>query len=517
MITVNSEPESAFLVRNDVKYVLETDNLVLTAGVQAECIMVIQALSGNTGTFTISFMGLTVVFTSVSGTPSATAYEFSEGTFANYTDAGNHMILMLKKNYILADNYDITIDVVSAFACSLKIKAKKKGVAYNISFTSTVTDIQPGAVTNGVNAANRDRFKILHDVFLEEVYNSNNYKLLFSGSAVPNADLQAEFNITDILRSALQYDIPAFTFIGNYLNGAAKRIYTRYAESYNFPTEITTAAYTDTKLAILGAQNFVAAAKGRFYDDIFNITPQKFFTAMPQNTMVSRVQKQYLSMYVYNAVRLRIYADLKYTDNTHETVEVVLFDEITVPGVYTFSVGYNQLNIDSFKASGKTVKGYQITFWDAGADEIYSDSFDFRVDVNEQLFARHILFFNSFGMPETMYFTGKQANQVNLKNELVRKADLQFNNTEKTYEGEMSEINNELQFGYELNSGWKPKEWVNYFTDFLLSRKRLVQMATDWVGINIPAQKVALLEDDKYNYAIKFNYQDAFIEKGIAQ
>lgn len=518
MITVIKQPDNAVLARNDVKYVFETNNLVVTAGVKANCLLVVTSLTANTGTFTLNFMGLSAVFTAVSGTPNPNAYEFKDGGFANYTDYANHLIAMLKKHYVLSDNYNITIDTVGAFTAILKIEAKLTGNTYNISGSSTITNIViSGTVTVGVNATFRERFKILHDVFLEQTYASNNFTLLFKGAAVPNNALQTEFNITDVLSGMLNYHIPTFANVGFFLNSSVKRFYTRYAESFGFPTIIGTAAVTATKIAFLGAQKFVSVAQETFQDDYINTFPQKFITNMPNGTMISQQQAQYLSFYVYYRVKLKLLVQFFYTDNTNETVEVNVYDIINTPGVYTFAVGYNQLSLDDYKVTTKTVKAYTVTFWDATADEIYTQSLTFEIDQMPQLFARHILFFNSFGLPETIYFTGKQTQNVQFKSDLVRKANLQFDAENGIYEGEFTEINNELQFGYELNSGWRSAEWIPYFTDFILSRKRLLQGPDKWIGLNIPAQKISLLEDDKPLVAVKFTYQDSFIEKGVAQ
>lgn len=518
MITVIKQPDNAVLARNDVNYIFETDNLVITPGAKANCLLIVISLIGNTGTFTINFLGLSVVFTGVSGTPNPNAYEFKDGGFANYTDYANHLILMLKKHYKLSDNYNITIDVVGAFAASIKIEAKKVGPGFNINGTSTIaTLVFSGTVITGVDTLNRDRFKILHDVYLENNYASNVFNLLFTGAAIPNNQLQAEFNITDVLRSALSYHIPNFTDNTRFLNQSVKRFYTVAAESFGFPTQVSVATLTATKLAFLGGQNFVTAAQETFQADYINAFPQKFFTAMPNNTMVSKEQKQYLSFYVYDTVTIKLFVQLFYTDNSREIKEVNIYDPITIPGIYTFAVGYNQLSLDDYKVSTKTVKAYTLIFCDASADEIYTQSQTFEVDQMPQLFARHILFFNSFGLPETIYFTGKQTKNLQFKSDLVRKADLQFDTENGIFEGEFTESNNELQFGYELNSGWRSADWINYFTDFILSRKRLLQAADKWIGLNIPAQKISLLEDDKPLVAVKFTYQDSFIEKGVAE
>lgn len=267
-------------------------------------------------------------------------------------------------------------------------------------------------------------------------------------------------------------------------------------------------------MAFLGGQKFVSAAQQEFYDNY--IDTKKFLTAMPQNTVVTKEQKQYLSCWIHEPVVLNFYVNLLYTDNTTFSYLIDPFMDITTAGVYTFECGYDKLDIDAYKDAGKTVSKYTVNLY-TGAGALYLGGPSFLVDNNNTLFNRYILFFNSFGMPETLYLSGKQINNVQFKSDLVRKANLQADTEAAIYDGENAEINNELQFGYELNSGWKSKEWLQYFNDFLLSRKRYLQATDKWIGLNIPAQKVALQEDDKYNYAIKFNYQDSFIEKGIAE
>ena len=313
----------------------------------------------------------------------------------------------------------------------------------------------------------------------------------------------------------MQLHTPAFAPVDYFLNTSVKRFYTRHAESFGFPTTVKSYETTGRKIAFLGAQKFVTAAQQSFYNNYFDVMVKPFLTAMPQNTVVTKEQKQYLSCYVHEAMPLQFYIRVFYTDGTFGNYLLEPAMDIPAEGVYTFECGYNKLAIDTIKEAGKTVGRYVVELYAFG--EPYASEQAFVVDHNNYLFNRYFLFFNSFGMPETMYFSGKQSNNTQLKNELVRKANLQADKETAIYDGEMAEINNELQDGYELNSGWKSEAWVQYFKDFLLSRKRYLQATDKWIGLNIPAQKVALLEDDKYNYAIKFTYQDSFIEKGIAE
>ena len=516
MITVVKQPSNAVLARNDVKYVLSTNNYLVSAGSKAEIQIFVDSFT-NTGTFTLNFMGKSYVFTG-SHTDDNSGLQYYDGFgYSNYLDYANAFKIWIERNFDLNTHYDFVITGAFSYGFFAKIIAKKVGTIYNITGSTTAANTSLFAPVAGVNASYRERFKILHDIYFEDDYASDNFRLLFSGSGMPNESNEVDFNFSVPLTSALQFHIPKFGAANYYRNNAAKSYYTKYAESFGFPTTITAYKKTATKLVLLGAQNFVTAAQETFETNYISTPPQKFITNMPNGTVVSQEQAQYLSFYVYDTVTIKLFVQLFYTDNSSEIVEVNTYDPITTPGIYTFAVGYSQLSLDDYKVSTKTVKAYTVTFWDASADEIYTQSQSFDVDQMPQLFARHILFFNSFGLPETIYFTGKQTKNVQFKSDLVRKADLQFDTENGIYEGEFTESNNELQFGYELNSGWRSADWINYFTDFILSRKRLLQAADKWIGLNIPAQKISLLEDDKPLVAVKFNYQDSFIEKGVAE
>jgi hypothetical protein len=514
MITVIEQPNDAVLVRNDVKYKLYTTNHIVTGGTKAKIVMVVDSFS-NAGTITFNFMGKTYVFNSTSGSDDNSGLQYHNGTgFTSYLNYGIEMVEWLRRNFDLNSNYDITLTLANAVVFIIEIKAKNVGPKYDITASSTATDIAFAVIDTGVDAVYRERFKVLHDVFLEETFGAENYKLLFSGSGVPDAANNIEFNFTDVLRGALQFHTPVFAPTDFYLNTSVKKFYTRHAESYGFPTTVKAYKKTGAKMAFLGGQKFVSAAQQQFYDNY--IDTKKFLTAMPQNTVVTKEQKQYLSAWISEAQNLKFYVRLFYTDNTNSSYLLGPLMAVGSAGVYTFECGYTKLAIDANKTAGKTVSKYIVELYDSD-EEPYVSEQAFVVDNNNTLFNRYILFFNSFGMPETMYFSGKQSNNTQLKNDLVRKANLQADADNGIYDGEMAEINNELQDGYELNSGWKSEAWQQYFKDFLLSRKRYLQATDKWIGLNIPAQKIALLEDDKYNYAVKFNYQDSFIEKGIAE
>lgn len=516
MITVIEQPNDAVLVRNDVKYKLYTTNHIVSGGTKASIQIQVSSFS-NAGTITFNFMGKTYVFNSTSGTDDNSGLQFYDGTgYSVYLDYAQAFKLWLERNFDLNSNYDIVIVGASVLGFIINITSKKVGVKYNITATASPSGgfVNFIALATGVDAVYRERFKVLHDVFLEETFGAENYKLLFSGSGVPDAANNIEFNFTDVLRGALQFHTPVFAPTDFYLNTSVKKFYTRHAESYGFPTTVKAYKKTGAKMAFLGGQKFVSAAQQQFYDNY--IDTKKFLTAMPQNTVVTKEQKQYLSAWISEAQNLKFYVRLFYTDNTNSSYLLGPLMAVGSAGVYTFECGYTKLAIDANKTAGKTVSKYIVELYDSD-EEPYVSEQAFVVDNNNTLFNRYILFFNSFGMPETMYFSGKQSNNTQLKNDLVRKANLQADADNGIYDGEMAEINNELQDGYELNSGWKSEAWQQYFKDFLLSRKRYLQATDKWIGLNIPAQKIALLEDDKYNYAVKFNYQDSFIEKGIAE
>jgi hypothetical protein len=518
MITVMEQPNDAVLVRNDVKYKLYTTNHIVNAGQKASIQIQVSSFS-NAGTITFNFMGKTYVFNSTSGTDDNSGLQFYDGSgYSSYLSYAQAFKLWLERNFDLNSNYDIIIVGSFPLGFVININAKKVGVKYDITASASTSggfvNFVPQA--SGIDAVYRERFKVLHDVFLEETFGALNYKLLFSGSGVPDAENNVEFNFTDVLRGALQLHTPVFAPTDFYLNNSVKKFYTRHAESFGFPTTVKAYKNTGVKMAFLGGQKFVNAAQQLFYTNYFDVMVKPFLTAMPQNTVVTKEQKQYLSCYVDKTMALKFNIRLFYTDGTYGNHLLEPAMDIPAEGVYTFECGYQKLTIDTIKTAGKTVSKYIVELYDSD-EEPYVSEQAFVVDHNNTLFNRYILFFNSFGMPETMYFSGKQSNNTQLKNDLVRKANLQADADNGIYDGEMAEINNELLDGYELNSGWKSEAWQQYFKDFLLSRKRYLQATDKWIGLNIPAQKVALLEDDKYNYAVKFNYQDSFIEKGIAE
>lgn len=513
MITVIEQPNNSVLARNDVKYKLYTSNDIINGGTKAKLSLYVDSFS-NAGTITFNFMGKTLVFNSTSGTNDNSGLQYYDGSgYTDYESYAQAFKLWLECNFDLNSNYKIYISLAWPTFFIIYIEAKEVGTKYDITATTTAANIIFTVLASGVDAVYRERFKVLHDVFLEETFGAENYKLLFSGSGIPDAGHYVEFNFTDVLRSALQLHTPAFT-TNFYLNAAVKRFYTRHAESFGFPTTVKSYEKTGVKMAFLGAQKFVSAAQMQFTNDY--IDNKKFLTAMPQNTVVTKEQKQYLSAWISEAQNLKFYVRLFYTDNTFISYFVEPMMEVLTPGVYTFECGYEKLLIDDNKDVGKIVSRYIVELYGTDGEPYVSEQ-AFVVDNYNILFNRYFLFFNSFGMPETIYFSGKQLKNAQFKNDLVRKANLQANTEDGVYDGEIDEINNELQDAYELNSGWKSEAWLQYFKDFLLSRKRYLQATDKWVGLNIPAQKIQLQEDDNTLFAVKFNYQDSFIEKGIAE
>jgi hypothetical protein len=502
------------MARNPVEFEFSTDNNISTAGVKAYIDLIFAGLPSNNQTFTLTFLGRTITFTfkSVSIDDSGNQI-LIDGLSADFP--ANFVMPTLLNNFYLNQDYEIYMHS----STTVRIKALQSGVKYSITGTEAVTNMTLGTPVAGFDAVYRDGFRILADVFAETTYLSGDYQSVFGAEGIPDANGNCLFNFTDVLTGLpLKPQAPAFSPAAIFmLENCYRRFFVRATEWYSSAPRVSQRVPSEYLyyLAINGARKFLNLAQNINTDFA---AAAKFLTLMPAEITCSKAQHQYLSLFIQQplgvSLSLRLLYKLNYTDGSSGawTAHTTLTG-YNAKKIITFKVGFDQLALEASIASGKTVKNYQIKVDDGTTDLSEVRTFTL---IEQRHQNRYFLFFNSFGLPETAFFHGQQKRMVEFEKVEVRMNRPLYNSTTDVYDGDIEQIYPEFKRGYELATGYKRKNYLEYFLDFMNSPKHYEQLADKYAAVSIGKQDMDLDTDKQRLYGLNLKYTDAFTERGNA-
>lgn len=438
------------------------------------------------------------------------------------------VIPALLTNYHIATNYDVSMINGSASQADIRFVAKNAGVENTIRFTENMpaNEIVQQSQTNGSSPILRENFRIFFDLFAEQGFNSNIDRVIYSAEGVPDANGDVTFDIHRILTAATGYTVPGFT--GNLIALATGpiRYFIKALESFGNPP-VPRAYYREPsfgyKLAFHGSSPYNKYPYSSIHANYIAANQNAFLTSMPNGVVVHKNQKQFLSIFLRRtdvlntAQRYRIKGVINYTDGTNSGAYAIweTFDNIPSNNFYTFRVGYNDLNINSRKASNKTVASYTIKITTISEVDV-SQPFTFKVELEDTRHPRHFMFINSFGMPESIYCYGDRERMVKLISKTIQRHTVKVDNAKKIIDGEFDQVDTSHQNVYNISTGNKDRAYLQYFVDFINSPVRYAQQATEYQKVILDAKEFKIDDDNDTTFAMRFSYSDAQLERGIA-
>jgi len=512
--TVGVLGSNMVMARNPVEFELSTNNQITTAGVKAYIDFVFSGLPSNNQTFTLTFLGRTLTFTFKSVSIDDSGQQILiESTGAGFVE--DFFMAGMANNFYLNQDYEFIL----VSSTTVRIKALKSGAKYSITGTEAVSNMTLGTPVAGVDAVYREGFRILADVFAETGYLVGDYQSLFGAEGIPDTNQTCLFDFTDVLCGLpLKPQAPSFTTSAIFiLENCYRRFFVKATEWYSSAPRVSQRIPAGDLyyLAINGARKFLNLASDINTD--FSAA-SKFLTLMPADITCAKAQHQYLSLFITadlsTNITLRLRYKLNYTDGssgawaTHSSLT-----GYNAKKIVTFKVGFDQLALEAEIASGKVVKSYQIKV-DDGTDDI-SEVRTFTLISNRHQ-SRYFLFFNSFGLPESVFFHGMQSRTADFNRVEVRMNKPLYNATNAVYDGDIEQIYPEFKRGYELATGYKRKNYLEYFLDFMNSPRHYEQQANKYAAISIGKQDVELDTDKQRLYGLNLKYTDAFTERGNA-
>lgn len=523
MITVVKSPQQISGVQNAIEFELSTNNFKTNAGSKASQTLQFEESIPEDSFFHLYVKGRKLTFT-FKDSPDDSGLQLPNnvalGDVGNFVEG--ELIPAFKRNFYLRE-FNFTIVADYGLVVLFKIEAQQVGVAnaiYSEIDSLDCPNLYMDPPVAGSDPVYRPNFKIYFDVFRETANNSGMfepYKADLEG--IPNAANKVLFDVSEYLKPLVKQQVinqpSGLSFI---VPNAFVRFFGRYAEVYGEPAEPQAYKSTGTYIAINGGHKLSRVTNS--YNAYFKTgEPSLFLTQMPNGIEVHKQQHQFLSVWFDAggpfsiAYNLFYDAKINYSDGTssaHNLDEFICYDK----QIITLKAGLTQLGIEALATEGKTITSYEVRLYNESEDVMVANYFKFTLPSNPKLNNRFFLFNNAFGMQESIWLTGSQTRELQFDNDSVRRNAITAD--ANTVTGEFEELNNEVRGSYKLASGYKPKTYLEYFRDFLLSANKYEQNGNQYQHLVMDKQKIKLDTDRDTNFSIEFTYSDAWIERGNA-
>ena len=266
---------------------------------------------------------------------------------------------------------------------------------------------------------------MLLSVFLEKDYLSDNFEPIGPATLEKPAaaDGIAEFDISTILQSYLEEDIPLLSLVDiQRLDSQQKRFYVSSQEKYGYPPTIYSNGYRQYYYVLLGGLNKIEVASDDFFDKYLP-EQRMFYTWQPVEKEVFVDQPEFLT-YLVNEEGLPLFQvqiRLFFSDGSIQ--EDNLFS-VDLPGryeLYRFPVGYEQLRLSDYERNSLIAR-YEITVSD-GTFIPLSQTRSYVLNRSKPEYVSYLLYLNSLGGFDTLRATGHPRNRLKVSAETLQSAE----------------------------------------------------------------------------------------------
>lgn len=514
------ENNIACLAFNPVEYILQTDNVIATAGVKHQLRLQFVAFQAHLAVLTFSLFGKIITFTFRNTGPYGD-YDIPINGVTMNDWVRFYIMPVFESNYLLSRYFSITYSTNN-----ITFTAKENGITYILDATVPNANIVKTTIATGVDEVKKDNFNLLLDVYIETEYLLGDYQLANPNIGVPDAAKRVRFDIGKPLQALINPIFPNFsTLVGSgvFIANMARRYFIKYAEAFGEPIQVLKYEFFTSKsltTALFGGNKLLNFKQTNLVDNYIKAEINKPLTAMPSGMAVCPTQPQYLTamwpLNVTTSFTAKVMVKLFYDDGTFSDDILALSTVLDKKALLTYTVGYSQLGIDALKESGKTVVAYDV--WLADNDVVQrTHKFSFTVNHDYFLHNRFFVFINSYGCLETAWFTGSKRTQTEMDNEVYNQVHYRdTHESTNVYEGDIIEDGHSTNYIFELSTGYKTKAYVDYIVEFFQSKKRYEILPDKLAMITIDKAKVELYDDNDTDFGFKFSYSYAWKEDGLA-
>lgn len=338
---------------------------------------------------------------------------------------------------------------------------------------------------------------------------------IVSAALVPDTNGNASWDFSKPLSSLCLSDGADVLSVEDSLiikSKSVKRFYLRATELSGEPQAPRTSAVTDQFIGVYGG--LPKDMQNLSFEESISENRLSRFLCTVQERKVIPDQPNWLSWFNLNETytEVNVEVEVLYNDGTpfsftaYSIGEIKQFEKVIIP------VGLDQIDANNYYPELHIVS-YKV--WLQIDGEKISDVKQFYVDDTLHQYQRVFLFQNSLGSPETLYTSGKKAisYEIEKSNAIISQTgnfDLK--------KGENIDLDIVLENKEKISTGYKSRNEIISFRDFILSRWKLALISKEWWPINISSSSIDESQDGNGLYALSFEIssqhsQEQFFDK----
>jgi len=512
MITAVKLPTPVSLAENPIVVSLKTNNDIISTGTKAKIILYFNTVikTGSGYQFSLTFGGNTYTFT-MAVTPDDSGLQFPRAAASDDSLTWPGKIRnALMANFYVSELYDI-----SFIHNQVIITAKQPRTDYDITGVNISVSGMSIIAYPATDQQTRNFFKLFLQVMMDNT-------VIGEDSLPVDIDHKADFDISEYLKGRVSgvFQFPESTNTLMFKRAeSCKDFSLRFCEYYaegdtpmmhrmmvKGPYKAMTGGVSAAMLATYNKNN-----TNWWYQQC---AAHKFLSWHPGNKATAPYDVQKLYYMVHTALpghdsNIVLYAALNYTLNG--VPHTATYDKGIIHAVQgdviEICCGYSRMSLDadaSALPTGALVSSYDVFIRDE-AGILISEVRNFVLDFEHYEFYRQFIFRNSFGMFETIRFTGiKDSNAAyeNSLNDYVRIPDITERHPDKKKFAGAETVK------HVINTGYITAQELDWTRELFLSKEVYEIQGSNLYPVIITGESALVARDDNtlHNQVVEYEY-----------
>lgn len=506
-ITQSNTLQAIELIDNPIPVELTTGGMITTPGERAGLdIEVATKDNAEDLEFRLQWANADIIFTTKT-TPDQTGIQIPAGAaYGSISDWLDDVVIYLQKNELLFT--DFRIWHVGDF---LKIEAYLEGEDYTLTFTTSDLDWSVDWFNDGVDEVREENFKFVVGVHVYqgvlgdfESQNFDYYKKVKTFEIEPLSDQTGVVLINEAIKPYFKLmELPTFNLaiMAKNYNLLLKYFY-RYSEKFGVPAATKSTTTSDIKYALNGGITRADYKTATFWSLITGTTA-KFLTWHPKTKYITKQQHDYLYFIQTYATTPDTYVrfvGIK-ENGSSATVDVNIFYGSQYD-VHVIPVHHNY--VKTLFSSDMLSYTVQVITKSPGVT-IRSEKRTFNIIQNTPLTAKYYLFKNGLGVFESIMFDGEKTKGVEV-DKITAERILQHTDAKTVNNQIVSNVQHTIS--NKMYTGFKSKDELDAFIDFIRSKEVFEQTATYYKPVSVDTKNTTLYSESDNISSASINIPD---------
>lgn len=497
-ITILKQPKTIVWSKNPVVFEFSTNNRYSQVGsIYIGEMNFTQGVATEDYTFTLTWKGLSYVFT-FKEEPNDSGLQLPTILpDINLAEWKRAIADALSSFYLLYEDFDIRYE-------NGKIKIISRTMQQSMNLTLSEYSAGVEISLNSIQAASdqiaRDNFAIFMEICFQN--EAGQYESFTRSVIEIDGENKAIWDIQEYLTAGLlQHSEPRPDFGLNKVwkeNISARNFFLRFAEMYGYPQQMKALETSDYFTALLGGVDLDHVESYALPDYLKDDVVNKWVTGSEKKSIHSN-QKDYACIVNLNEdiQDVKLHIDLYYPDQklVKESLNIGAWDKnqkLHIP------IGVDEL---SALLNKDIAVPNSICLTLRKGDSLISNSIEYIIINKHYPFAKTLMFLNSLGCFESLYTYGRSELSYSIdKNEKAFEQKIERHMSE----GSIKEIDIQLRDEIKINSGYRSKEDIMKFRDFILSKSKFILHNGTFKPVILESNSINEFQDGNYLYAISF-------------